>query len=74
MTSPSLLPRVQDPTLIALVDALVEAVDLDRADAVDRLREALEPFAATGLLNAELRLDGVRSSEHDHNCLCGEWL
>lgn len=74
MTSSALLAQLQDPTLIDLVDALVEAIDLDRTDAVNRLREALEPFAATGLLNDELRLNGIRSSDHDHRCLCEVWL
>ena len=45
-----------------LVDALVEAVDTDREDAVERVRAALEPFGASILFATELRLNG-RSSE-----------
>ena len=48
--------------LIHLVDALVEAIDTDREDAVDRVRSALEPFGGGGLFAAEMRLNG-RSSE-----------
>ena len=43
-------------------DALVEAVDTDRADAIDRVQVALQPFGASTLFAAELRLNG-RSSE-----------
>ena len=60
--------RHPDPTgsaptdLVDLVDALVEAVDTDRADAIDRVQAALQPFGASTLFAAELRLNG-RSSE-----------
>lgn len=49
--------RVQDPTLVDLVDALVATVDANRVHELDRLREALEPFGAAGMFNAELRLN-----------------
>ena len=48
--------------LTYLVDALVEAVDTDREDAVERVRSALEPFGASTMFATELRLNG-RSSE-----------
>lgn len=48
--------------LMALVDALVEAIDTDRTTAVDRVRDALAPFGGAGLFDAELRLNG-RSSD-----------
>ena len=48
--------------LSSLVDALVDAVDTDREEAVDRLHLALEPFGAARMFAAELRLNG-RSSE-----------
>lgn len=51
------------PDLVDLVDALVEAIDTDRADAVDRVQSALQPFGASTLFAAEMRLNG-RSSEH----------
>ena len=54
--------RTQDPTLVELVDALVEAIDTDRSDAIERLRDALDPFGAAGLFDAELRLNGLSGS------------
>ena len=48
--------------LMALVDALVEAIDTDRTTAVDRVRDALGPFGGSTLFDAELRLNG-RSSD-----------
>lgn len=51
-----------DPLIWSLVDALVEAIDTDRSDAVTRVQAALEPFGASSLFSAELRLNG-RSSE-----------
>ena len=65
--------RIQDPTLIDLVDTLVAAVDLDRGEEVARLREALEPFGASSLFDDEVRLSGTRSSELD-TCCCEGWL
>ena len=51
------------PDLVDLVDALVEAVDTDRATTpIDRVQAALQPFGASTLFAAELRLNG-RSSE-----------
>jgi len=52
-----------DTDLFELVDALVAAVDLDRGEEIDRLREALEPFSAVQLFNDELRLNGASSNE-----------
>jgi hypothetical protein len=51
-----------DPIVSTLIDALVEAIDTDRDDAVHRVQAALEPFGAASLFTAELRLNG-RSSE-----------
>lgn len=48
--------------MLALIDALVEAVDTDRAEAVDRLRDALTPYGVATLFVSELRFYG-RSSE-----------
>ena len=50
-----------DTDLVSLVDALVEAIDTDRADAVDRVREALAPFGGSTLFAAEVRLNGQSS-------------
>lgn len=65
--------RIQDPTLIDLVDSLVAAVDTDRSEEVARLREALEPFGAAGLFGDELRLNGAPSTECSL-CVCEVWL
>ncbi|MEM9562169.1 MAG: hypothetical protein AAGA93_06120 [Actinomycetota bacterium] len=46
---------------MALVDALVEAIDTDRTTAVDRVRDALTPFGGSTLFDAELRLNGSSS-------------
>ncbi len=62
-----------DQAITELVDALVEAVDLNRWSEIDRLRSALDPFRATALFDAELRLNGTASADYD--CICGgEWL
>ncbi len=61
--------REFDPELTALVDALVEAIDVQRWTEIDRLRLALEPFGCTALFDAELRLNGVASV--DEWCICG---
>ena len=53
---------VTDPLVVELVDALVEAIDTDRDEAVERVRSALAPFGGSGLFSAEMRLNG-RSSE-----------
>jgi hypothetical protein len=50
--------------LIDLVDAIVAAVDIDRSDEVTQLRQALDPFGAVYLSDAELRLNGTASNEH----------
>ena len=47
-----------------LIDAIAAAVDLSRFDEINRLRNALEPFGASRLLDPELRLNGYASSEH----------
>ena len=54
--------HIHSAELMALVDALVEAIDTDRTDAVDRVRDALAPFGGSTLFTAELRLNG-RSSD-----------
>ena len=66
-------PLASERAVVELVDALVEAVDLGRCEAVERVRVALEPFGATGLFDAELRLNGAVSA--GEWCLCGgmEW-
>ena len=61
--------RGQDEELTALVDALVEAVDIQRWSEIDRVRSALEPFGGTAIFDAELRLNGVASV--DEWCICG---
>ena len=61
--------RIADPHLLDLVDALVEAIDINRAHETQRVRSALEPFGATALFDAELRLNGAPSI--DEWCICG---
>ena len=61
--------RRADAALTALVDSLVQAVDMNRDYEVNRLRNALEPFGATALFDAELRLNGIASL--DEWCICG---
>jgi DNA-binding GntR family transcriptional regulator len=62
--------RLADPQLVELVDALVAAIDSDRTEEVNRVRSALEPFGATRLFDAELRLNGTPTTEHV--CCFGE--
>ena len=62
MTTSHRTSGFDETDLTNLVDALVEAVDTDREDAVDRLRSALTPFGGTHLFNTELRFNG-RSSD-----------
>jgi hypothetical protein len=61
--------RPADPELTKLVDALVEAIDINRQHEVDRVRSALEPFGGTALFATELRLNG--SASLDEWCICG---
>lgn len=61
--------RPADPQLTNLVDALVEAIDINRHHEVDRVRSALEPFGGIALFDAELRLNGSASVEEW--CICG---
>ncbi len=65
--------RHSDRDVAELVDALVEAVDLNRWAEIDRLRIALEPFRATAMFDTELRLSGTPSGSQ--GCICGgeEW-
>lgn len=65
----SRLIRQFDHELTALIDALVEAVDMPRWAEVDRVRSALEPFGGAAQFDAELRLNGVASV--DEWCICG---
>lgn len=60
--------RLVDRDVTELVDALVEAIDVNRWPEIDRLRSALEPFGAVVLFDAELRLNGVASI--DEGCIC----
>lgn len=69
----TLTARLQDPTLIDLVDSLVEAIDTDRREAIARLREALAPFGAAALFDDELRLNGASSTDGSI-CVCEGWL
>lgn len=62
MTSqPTPTPPESSLELVTLIDALVEAIDTDRDDAVDRVRDALGPFGGSPLFTAELRLNGSSS-------------
>jgi len=63
------LDRICSPDLVDLVDALVEAVDLNRWAEIDRLRAALEPLGLAAMFDAELRLNGIASG--DEWCICG---
>jgi hypothetical protein len=63
------LDRLCSPDLVELVDALVEAVDLNRWTEIDRLRLALEPFGVVPMFDAELRLNGLPSD--NEGCICG---
>jgi len=58
-----------DREIAELVDAIVQAVDVDRSAEVDRLRAALEPFGGSELYAAEIRLCGQPSI--DEWCICG---
>ena len=58
-----------DPSLIALVDAIVQAVDVNRCYELDRLRMSLEPFGGSTLFAAEIRINGVGSL--CECCICG---
>ncbi|MGH1493656.1 MAG: hypothetical protein ACRBK7_30380 [Acidimicrobiales bacterium] len=58
-----------DYDLADLIDALVEAVDMQRWTEIDRVRSALEPFGGTALFDAELGLNGMASI--DEWCICG---
>lgn len=60
--------RHHDQDLGELIDALVEAADIERASEIDRVRSALEPFGGAALFSAELRLSG-RPSEYE-GCIC----
>lgn len=61
--------RALDHQITDLVDALVEAIDMNRYAEIDRVRTALEPFGGGVLFDAELRLNGVASV--DEWCICG---
>jgi hypothetical protein len=63
------MSRPADPCLADLVDALVEAIDINRHHEINRVRSALEPFGGTALFDAELRLNG--SASVDEWCICG---
>ncbi len=61
--------HIADPELLDLVDALVEAIDINRCLETERVRSALEPFGGAALFAAELRLNGAPSVDED--CICG---
>ena len=63
------MSRPTDPSLADLVDALVEAIDINRQHEINRVRSALEPFGGSSLFDAELRLNGSASA--DEWCICG---
>ena len=69
MGTPTVTERIADRELTDLVDALVEAIDINRFHEIDRVRSALEPFGASDLFDAELRLNGTASV--DEWCICG---
>ncbi len=62
-------PSRADPSLIALVDAIVQAVDVNRCYEIDRLRSSLEPFGGSSLFASEIRLNGVGTL--CECCICG---
>ena len=62
-------PSLADPPLIALVDAIVQAVDVNRCYEIDRLRSSLEPFGGSSLFASEIRLNGVGTL--GECCICG---
>ena len=67
------LTRIQDPTLIDLIDSVVAAVDINRVEEIERVREALESFGAARLFDDELRLNG-QPIRDDGLCVCEGWL
>lgn len=69
MPNQTITDRSADQELTDLVDALVEAIDTNRFHEIDRVRTALEPFGASALFDAELRLSGTASIEEW--CICG---
>ena len=73
MTIVSGCHRAVDQDLVALIDALVAAVDTARSWEVERLHSALAPFGAAHLFADELRLNGAAS---DDSCVCSTegWL
>lgn len=62
-------PLPVDAALVELIDAMVEAVDINRTAEIDRLRSALEPFGGNDLFITELRLSGTPTSYE--GCICG---
>lgn len=68
-SAPAAIVALADHDLTELVDALVEAIDLNRWLEIDRVRSALEPFGATALFDAELRLNAIPSTVE--GCICG---
>lgn len=64
--------RLSDVEALELVDAIVAAVDVDRADEVRRTRVALECLGLAGAFNDELRLAGVPSASWQRCQFCSE--
>ena len=64
---------VSERAMVELVDALVEAVDLNRWAEIDRLRVALEPFGVVAMFDAELRINGIASGNEWCFCSGEEW-
>ena len=66
------LDSLTDRDLGELVDAVVAAIDTDRAWEVERVASALQPFGGADMFVDELRLNGAPSS--DCPCRAEGWL
>jgi hypothetical protein len=66
--------RLADRDIVALVDAVVAAVDTDRSWELERIADALTPFGGAGLFTEELRLNGTPSGERCGLCDTEDWL
>jgi hypothetical protein len=67
------VPFALDPNdLVELVDAIVAAVDLDRAEEVRRVSAALDHLGLVDSFNDELRLSGVPSTTWQRCEFCGD--
>ncbi|MGB5756846.1 MAG: hypothetical protein WBM50_08030 [Acidimicrobiales bacterium] len=67
------VPVTLDPSdLVELVDAIVAAVDLDRADEINRVGAALDQLGLADSFADELRLSGVPSTTWQRCEYCGD--